>query len=360
MRAVTVSDGTGFDGIELVEQPVPEPGPRDVLIRVRSASLNFRDLLIPLGAFPGAVPAPGRVPLSDGAGDVVATGREVTRARVGDRVAVTTKIGWVGGPPPVGDRDISPGFTIDGLLREYAAFHEEGIVRIPDEISYDEAAALPCAAVSAWAALTTGPPSLLPSDTLLVQGTGGVSMFALQFGLLCGARVIGITSSGPKSALMRKLGAAAVVNYREIPEWQDKVLELTGGRGVDRVVDIGGGDTVDRSARCTRVGGVVSCVGFVTGQAGGINPITLVSRALQVRGHLMGNRGQFEEMLTAMTSHGVRPVIDSTVFRLHEAALAYKHLHEARHIGKVVVQIGLWRRESSHDQMTERNGKWLT
>jgi NADPH:quinone reductase-like Zn-dependent oxidoreductase len=340
MRAVTISATTGFDGIKLVEQSVPEPGPRDVLIRVRSASLNFRDLLLPLGTFPRAMHYLGRVPLSDGAGDVVAVGPGVTRVRAGDRVAVTTKIGWVGGSPPTDDRDRSPGFNVDGLLREYAAFHEDGIVRIPDELSYDEAAALPCAAVSAWAALTTGPRSLLPGETLLVQGTGGVSLFALQFGLLCGARVIGITSSESKSALMRELGAAAVVNYRELPEWQNRVLELTGGRGADRVVDIGGSDTLGRSAQCTRVGGVLSCVGFVSGQAGGIDPITLVSRALQVRGHLMGNRGQFEEMLTAMTYHGVHPVIDAAIFGLHEAALAYRHLHEAKHIGKVVIRIG--------------------
>jgi NADPH:quinone reductase-like Zn-dependent oxidoreductase len=339
MRAVTISATTGFDGIKLVEQPVPEPGPRDVLIRVRSASLNFRDLLLPLGTFPQAMGYLGRVPLSDGAGDVLAVGPEVTRARAGDRVAVTTKIGWVGGPPPSDDRLDSPGFTTDGLLREYAAFHEDGIVQIPDELSYDEAAALPCAAVSAWAALTSGPHSLLPGETLLVQGTGGVSLFALQFGLLCGARVIGITSSESKSALMSKLGAAAVVNYRELPEWENHILELTGGCGVDRVVDIGGTETVERSARCTRRGGVVSCVGFVTGQGGGIAPITLVSRALQVRGHLMGNRSQFEEMLAAMTYHSVRPVIDSAVFGLQDAALAYRHLHEARHIGKVVVRI---------------------
>jgi NADPH:quinone reductase-like Zn-dependent oxidoreductase len=339
MRAVTISATTGIDGIKLVEQRVPEPGPRDVLIRVRSASLNFRDLLLPLGAFPRAMHYLGRVPLSDGAGDVVAVGPEVTRVRAGDRVAVTTKIGWISGPPPADDRDGSPGFTTDGLLREYAAFDEDAVVRIPDGLNYDEAASLPCAAVSAWAALTTGPCSLLPGQTLLVQGTGGVSLFALQFGLLCGARVIGITSTESKSALMRELGAAAVVNYRELPEWQNQILELTEGRGVDRVVDIGGADTMGRSAECTRVGGVMSCVGFITGKTGGIDPITLVSRALQVRGHLMGNRGQFEEMLTAMTYHGVHPVIDSAIFGLHEAALAYRHLHEAKHIGKVVIRI---------------------
>lgn len=339
MRAVTISSTTGFDGIKLVEQPVPEPGPRDVLIRMRSASLNFRDLLLPLGTFPRAMNYLGRVPLSDGAGDVFAVGDEVTRVRVGDRAVVTTKIGWVGGPPPVDDRESSPGFDIDGVLREYAAFHEDGIVRIPEELSYDEAAALPCAGVSAWAALTTGPRSLLPGETLLVQGTGGVSLFALQFALLCGAQVIGITSSEAKSALMRELGAVEVVNYRDIPEWQDRVLELTRGRGVDRVVDIGGSRTLARSAQCTRVGGVMSCVGFVTGQAGGIDAITLVSRALQVCGHLMGNRGQFEEMLTAIVNHRVHPIIDPAVFRLHDVGLAYRYLHEARHIGKVVIRI---------------------
>jgi NADPH:quinone reductase-like Zn-dependent oxidoreductase len=254
-------------------------------------------------------------------------------------VTVSTKIGWVGGPFTAEHFGRDPGFTIDGLLAEYAVFDEIGVVKIPAYLSYDEAAALPCAAVSAWSSLTGGPRPVTPGQTVLVQGTGGVSLFALQFARTFGARVLGITSSEAKQELMRELGAETVVDYSRHPEWQEQILDLTAGHGVDRVVDIGGTETVDRAARCTRIGGVISCVGFVSGRTGGIDPIVLVGRALNVSGYSMGNRTDFEAMLAAMTQHEIHPVLDR-IFPLTETPQAYAHLAAARHVGKVIIHPG--------------------
>jgi NADPH:quinone reductase-like Zn-dependent oxidoreductase len=338
VKAVEVRGASGFDDLHVVSRPVPDVGPRDVLIRVRSASLNYRDLFLPLGTLPRTHDYFGRIPGSDGAGDVVAVGQDVTRVAPGDRVTVSTQIGWVGGP--VTDNVIhDPGFTIDGFLAEYAVFDEIGVIKFPDYLNYDEAASLPCAAVSAWSTLTGGPAAVTPGQTVLVEGTGGVALFALQFARMFGARVFAITSSQAKADLLHKLGAEAVVDYRQQPEWHEQILDLTAGRGVDRVIDVVGGDTVARAARCTRRGGVISCVGFLGGRTGGIDPIDLVGRALNVTGYLMGNRTAFEAMLAAMEQHQIHPVLDR-VFTLDDTRQAYAHLAAAQHIGKIMVRPG--------------------
>lgn len=339
MRVVEVRGTDGFGALHVVQRPTPPVGPSDVLIRMCFASLNYRDLMLPLGTHPRASDYVGRIPLSDGAGEVVAVGERVTRVAPGDRVTVSTKIGWIDGPYRGEYYGADPGFTIDGVLAEYAVFDQMGVLRLPDYLSYAEAAALPCAAVSAWAALTGSTAPTLPGQTVLVQGTGGVSLFALQFAKLLGARVLAITSTAAKADLLRGLGAEAVVNYRHDPDWHLRVLELTEGRGVDRAVDVVGGQTVERAARCTRIGGLISCVGFLGGREGGIDSITLVGRALQVSGYAMGSRAQFEQMLLAMQRYQVHPVLDQT-FDLTEVTAAYERLSVAGHVGKIIIRVG--------------------
>jgi NADPH:quinone reductase-like Zn-dependent oxidoreductase len=338
MQAVELRDTGSFEGLEVVERPRPNIGPCDVLVRIHAASLNYRDLLLPLNRFPVPGDYRGRVPLSDGAGEVVAIGSMVRRFKVGDRVASNAVTTWIAGPIRPEHVAGNIGFFIDGMLAEFVALHEDALVLLPGYLSYAEAAALPCAAVSAWSCLTGGPRGTLPGDTVLVQGTGGVSLFALQFAKMFGARVIATTSSTTKMATLEALGADVVINYHERPDWDAAVLDATGNRGVDRVIEVGGASTIERSTRCTRFGGIVSCVGFVGGHQGGVDPLFLISRVLSLQGYMMGSRIQFEEMLKAMELHELHPVIDST-FDIGDTALAYHHLHSGRHVGKIVIQL---------------------
>ncbi len=328
--------GAGLDGLVMKEHAVPTPGPRQVLIRVRACALNARELMILIqGAYPLPVKSDG-IPVSDGAGEVVAVGEGVTRARVGDRVTASIFPYWIDGPYT---RDVSAqlGGSLDGMLTEYALLPEEGIIQIPDHLSFEEAACLPCAGVTAWNALTGGR-NLQAGDTVLTLGSGGVSLFALQFTRSAGCRVIATTSSERKAERLKQLGADAVINYRTTPDWEKTVRELTGGRGVDAVIEVGGPDTIVRSIRSTRVGGELALVGLSTETSPadvGIYRAT-TANLVTLRSIAVGSRAQFLAMNRAIAINQLRPIIDR-VFPFEEARAAYRYYQEARALGKVII-----------------------
>jgi NADPH:quinone reductase-like Zn-dependent oxidoreductase len=337
MKAIRVTNPGRYEDLALVDEPTPELGRRDVLIKVRASSLNFRDTIIAKGSYPGPL-AHHVIPISDGAGDVVAVGPEVTRVKVGDRVTANCVCDWVAGPSIAEYRANSVGTTIDGMLAEYVRVEERALIILPDDLSYTDAAALPCAAVSAWSALHVAAP-LTPGQTVLIQGTGGVSLFGLQIARMFGARVLALTSSEDKAQRLKALGASAVINYRETPDWEHPILELTDGKGVDKVIEIGGGGTINHSVACTRAGGEIGLVGYVTGMEGGLAPIALQIRSVTVKPISIGPRLSFEAILAAMQATGTRPVIDS-VFGFSKYKEALLHLESGSHFGKVVIDMG--------------------
>lgn len=323
-------------GLALAEETTPTPTGRDVLVRVHAASLNYRDQAILDGEYRAPLKENG-IPLSDGAGEVVAVGDKTLRAKVGARVALNCNPDWVGGPPLSEYQLASLGITSDGLLAEYILVHENAVVQLPDYLSYTEAATLPCAAVTAWTALNLLSP-LQPGQTVLVQGTGGVSLFALQVAQMFGARALAITSSDDKAELLKRMGADAVVNYRDNPEWEHDILALTDNVGVDRVVDIAGEKTIAHSAAATRKGGVIAVVGFTSGFGGGLPPIDILTRSLKIGGTAIGPRQNFEALLKAMGQHEMRPVIDQ-VYAFDDYEKAYERLKSGNHIGKIVIDM---------------------
>ena len=335
MKLYCFPKAAGIDTLELREGEMPRPGRGQIVVRMHAASLNYRDLNVAKGS-PARGPIPTNlIPLSDGAGEVVETGPDVSRVKIGDRVAGLFMQDWLGGDIEPYHVDSSRGGSIDGVLAEYVLFDQHGVVRLPDHLSYEEGATLPCAGVTAWNALYAGK-SLRSGETVLVLGTGGVSMFALQFAHAAGARVIATSSSDTKLAQARALGASDGVNYKQHPEWQTEVLRLTGGRGVDHVVEVGGAGTLPRSVEATRMGGQVHLIGVLTG--GEINPTPVLRRNVILRGIYVGSRQMFEAMNQAITLHTIRPVIDR-VFPFAEAREAYRYLTSQAHVGKVVIRI---------------------
>ncbi len=334
MRLYRLPKAETIDDLTLGEAPDPAPARGQVLVRMKAWSLNYRDLMVATGRYGVGGTKPGLVPLSDGAGEVVAVGPEVFRAKPGDRVCPTFMQGWLGGEVIPEARQRALGGGIDGVLAELVLVDQADLVHLPAHLSYEEAATLPCAAVTAWNALHGGV-RLQPGETVLVLGTGGVSIFALQFAHLAGARVIATSSSADKLARAKSLGASDGINYRETPEWQERVRELTGGRGVDHVVEVGGAGTLQRSIAAARVGGQVGLIGVLTG--GQIDPAPIMRRNVTVRGIFVGSREMFEAMNRAIAQHELRPVIDK-VFPFAEARAAYRHLESAAHLGKVVIR----------------------
>jgi NADPH:quinone reductase-like Zn-dependent oxidoreductase len=327
----------GIDTLEMHEEPTPKPGRGQILVRMRAASLNFRDLGVASGRSARG-PAPANlIPLSDGAGEVVETGPEVTRFKPGDRVAGLFMQSWLGGEMEPEHVASSRGGAIDGVLAEYVVFEQDGVVPLPGHLSFEEAGTLPCAGVTAWNALYAGRP-LRPGETVLVLGTGGVSMFALQFAHAAGARVIATSSSDGKLAQAKALGASDGVNYRQHPEWHQDVLRLTNGRGVDHVVEVGGTGTLARSVEAARVGGQVHLIGVLTGGEGMINPTPILRRNVILRGIYVGSRQMFKAMNAAISLHCITPVIDR-VFAFDQAREAYHYMSTQAHVGKVVIRI---------------------
>lgn len=334
MRAYEIAEARGFEGIVLnADRPRPEPGPGEVLVRVRAAALNYRDLQVAAGRY-GAATKARVVPLSDGAGEVVAVGVGVAGFGPGDRVAGAFFPRWPAGDISAEATASALGGSVDGMLAEYVVLPETGVVAIPAHLSFEEAATLPCAGVTAWnAVVELG--RVHAGQTVLLLGTGGVSVFALQFAKLHGATVIQTSASDDKLAQARALGADAVVNYRTTPEWDREVLKLTGGNGVDLVIEVGGPGTLPRSMRAVRVGGTIVMVGRVAG-AGDVNPMPLVSRAIRLQGIYVGSRATFTRLNKALAASAMRPTIDR-VFNFDRALDAYAHLAAGAHFGKVVI-----------------------
>lgn len=335
MKAVRRTAGDKPD-LELHDESTPSPGDHDVLVRVHAASLNFRDQVILDGQYGGPTQENG-VPLSDGAGEVVAVGKRVTRTQVGDRVSASCNPFWIGGPMLAEYHLNSFGISADGWLSEYILVHENAIVHLPDYLSYIESASLPCAAVTAWTGLNLSSP-LQPGQTVLVQGTGGVALFSLQVARMFGARVLAITSTDEKAETLKALGAESVVNYRTFPDWDREILELTKGTGVDKVIDIAGEKTIVKSAASCRIGGEIAQVGFTSGVGGGLPPIDILARSLRVAGTAIGPRTNFEALLAAMAQHEMKPVIDR-VYPFAEYRDAYQRLASGNHVGKVVIDV---------------------
>ena len=334
MRAYHLPKAGAIEDLTLTALETPRPARRQVLVRMRAASLNYRDLLVATGRYGKAEVRPGLVPLSDGAGEVAAVGPDVTRVKDGDRVAGIFMQGWIAGPPDESYRATALGGSIDGVLAEYVLFEEEGLVHLPEHLSFEEGACLPCAGVTAWNALTALRP-VGPEQTVLLLGTGGVSIFALQLAHAAGARVIVTSSSDEKLARAKELGAAEGVNYRTHPDWEKEVWALTGKRGVDHVVEVGGAGTLPKSIAASRVGGAVHLIGVLTG--GQIDPLPVMQKAIDLRGVFVGSREMFEAMNRAVAFHRIQPVIDR-VFPFEEAQAAYRHLESQAHLGKVVIR----------------------
>jgi NADPH:quinone reductase-like Zn-dependent oxidoreductase len=305
-----------------------------VLVKVKACSLNFRDLAIAIGTYRMAV-KPDLVPLSDGAGEVVEIGPGVTRIKVGDRVAGNFHQRWIGGEAPEGAHSALGG-AIDGMLAEYAVLDEDGTVTLPGHLSLEEGATLPCAGVTAWHALVDYG-RLVAGQSVLVQGTGGVSIFALQFARAMGAQVIVTSSSDDKLARARSLGAAHGINYKSAPDWDKAVREFTGGRGVDLIVEVGGPGTLARSLNAVHVGGKIAMVGVLAGAAE-INPMLIFRQRASVHGFSVGSVQMFEAMNRAIAVNAIRPVVDS-VFAFEDVHAAYRHMQAAAHFGKIVISV---------------------
>jgi len=337
MRVYRLPKFEGIEDLTVTEVERPRPGRGQALVRMRAAALNYRDHMVVNGRYARGTPAPNLVPLSDGAGEVVEVGADVTRVKPGDRVANLFMQTWLGGEYDDAYGMSAMGGSIDGVLAEYVVFDQNGLVRLPDHLSFEEGATLPCAALTAWNALYAQKP-LKPGESVLVLGTGGVSIFALQLAHAAGARVIATSSSDQKLARARSLGAAETINYKATPEWQQEVLRLTGGRGVDHVVEVGGAGTLMRSLQAVRVGGSVHLIGALSG-GGDITPAFVMRRTMTLRGIYVGSREMFEAMNRAIAFAKLRPVIDR-VFPFAEAKAAYRHLESQAHFGKVVIAIG--------------------
>ncbi len=328
-----VSDG-GIDALALAERSEPRPGPGEVLVSVRAASLNYRDLSTIEDPVSRNLAYP-RIPNSDGAGEVVAVGEGVRRFKPGDRVAATFFQRWVDGRITEEAMASALGGALDGMLAEQVVLREDGLVAVPAHLSYSEAATLPCAALTAWNSLVEQG-NVRAGNTVLLLGTGGVSIFALQFALLLGARAIVTSSSEDKLERARALGAWQTINYRDNPDWEQQVLELTAGRGVDHTVEVGGPGTLQKSIAATRVAGSIGLIGVLT--QGEINPTLIMRKSIRLQGIYVGSRRMFEDMNRAVSQHRLKPVIHRT-FAFDQAHEAFHAMRKAEHFGKLVIEI---------------------
>jgi NADPH:quinone reductase-like Zn-dependent oxidoreductase len=335
MKAYQIHSTGGFDGLKRVELDEPKPAAGQVLVGLRAASLNFRDLMVMSGNY-GKVNLP-IVPLSDGAGEVLAVGEGVTAWKPGDRVAGTFFQNWIRGPLHKGVSESALGGSINGVLAEQVVFSTEGLVRIPKHLDFAEAATLPCAALTAWNALVTHG-QVSASDTVLLQGTGGVSLFALQFAKMHGARTIITSGSDEKLVRAKELGADETINYRTTPDWEREAYHRTGKAGVNHVVEVGGSDTFGKSLQALAPGGTISVIGGVSGFTTQAPLIDIIGRNALIRGIYVGSREMFEAMNRAIERHQLRPVIDRK-FAFEDTADAYRHLQSGAHFGKVVITL---------------------
>jgi NADPH:quinone reductase-like Zn-dependent oxidoreductase len=334
MKAIDLQTTFGIDNLALVEKPEPRPGPGQVLLKMRAFSLNYRDLMVVKGQYNPKLRMP-MTPLSDGMGTVTAIGDGVTRVKPGDRVAGTFMPGWMGGDLTEAKAKTALGGGGTGMLAEYVVLPEDGVVHVPPHLSDEEAATLPCAAVTAWHAVVTSG-GIKAGDTVLIQGTGGVSLFALQFAKLLGARVIATSGSDAKLARVLQMGASDGINYKTTPEWGNRVRELTGA-GVDLVVEVGGAGTLGESLKAVRTGGMIALIGVLSG-VGQANPLPILMKNVRVQGIYVGSRDMFEAMNRAIALHKVKPVVDRA-FPFAEVRAALRHMEGAGHFGKIALSI---------------------
>jgi len=326
----------GLENLRIVDREIPRLSDNQVLIRFRAASLNYRDVMVVRGTYNPRMKLPA-VPFSDGAGKIVEIGPGVRNWKVGDRVSPVVIQRWIdGGPTAEKSRTAIGAGNYDGVLREYGAYDAESVVRVPEHLGLDEAATLPCAAVTAWHALVVSG-NVQPGDTVLTLGTGGVSIFAIQFAKLFGAKVIATSSSNEKLERVLELGADDTINYREVEDWDKAVIELTGGRGVDHVVEVGGIGTLARSIKAVRTGGHIALIGALE-PSGEFNPIPIFMKAIRVQGIFIGSREMFENMNARISESDLKPVIDRK-FDFEQAKEALEYMESGSHFGKIVIGI---------------------
>jgi NADPH:quinone reductase-like Zn-dependent oxidoreductase len=326
----------GIDQLVLAEVARPRPARGEVLVKVHAVSLNYRDLLMVRGHYNPKMPLP-RIPCSDGAGEVVEVGEGVNDVAVGQRVTGIFMQHWLDGAPTAESSRGALGGDVDGMLAEYVVLRQSGVVPIPKHLSYAEAATLPCAGVTAWNALEHAA-HVKPGDVVVIQGTGGVSIFALQFAKLAGATVIGTSSSDEKLARAKTLGLDAGLNYRQSPEWAKWVQQQTGNRGADLIVEVGGAGTFSQSLQAVRFGGTVAQIGVLS-QSEHPLPIPLIlHRQIHIQGVYVGSRVHFETMNRAITVNGTRPVVDR-IYAFDEVREALKTMEKGSHFGKIVIQV---------------------
>jgi NADPH:quinone reductase-like Zn-dependent oxidoreductase len=328
--------GAGIEALAKTERPNPKPGWRQVLVKVAACSLNFRDLGIVRGSYRMPV-RENIVPLSDGAGEVVETGGGVTRVKAGDKVAGCFFQRWPAGEPPPDVQAGALGGGTDGMLAEYALLEEEGVVKVPAHLSIEEGATLPCAAVTAWHAMIEHA-KLIAGQTVLLQGTGGVSIFGLQLARALGMQAIITSSSDGKLARAKTLGAAHGINYKTTPDWEKAAMEFTGGRGVDHVIEVGGAGTLAKSFGAIRAGGKISMIGGLSGAATELDPRLIMARRANIQGISVGSTQMFEALNRAITANAIKPVIDR-VFGFDEVQAAYQHMASGAHFGKIVIRV---------------------
>jgi NADPH:quinone reductase-like Zn-dependent oxidoreductase len=325
----------GISGLRLQREVWPKPKSHQVLLRVRAVSLNARDIMVVHGQLTGQKEFV--IPVSDGAGEVVEVGPEVTRFRPGDRVVAAFRQAWVYGPLVAGMNETDLGGRTDGMLSEYVILDETGLVQLPTSLTLSAAATLPCAGVTAWGALM-GATAPKPGSTVLVQGTGGVSLFALQIARAAGVRVLAITSTDAKAQQLRLLGSEIAFNYITEPNWDRSVLDATGGCGVDKIIEVGGPGTLERSMRCIRHGGEIAFIGLLDNPGQSISPLPLLAKAATLRGVSAGSRADLESLIAAVVTNQITPIIDSQ-FPFEEVPIAFERLERRKHVGKIVITI---------------------
>ncbi len=336
MRVFQIEGDWSIDHLRLAERPRPVAGPGQVLLRVRASALNYRDLVVPRRGYGNKTGTLPLIPVSDGVGEVVEIGAGVDSVRIGDRVCPLFFQTWLGGEPNARRMAATLGGPLDGTMAEFMALPAAGVSLAPEALDDVEAAALPCAGVTAWRAIVSEG-RVRAGDTVLVQGTGGVSLFALQFAKVAGARVIVTSSSDAKLARARAMGADAGINYRDLPEWGERAKAIAGGEGVDHVVDVGGHDTLSQSLRAVRPGGTISLIGVLSGGSLELPLGPIVTRHIRLQGITVGSRDDFETMCRAIVRHALRPAIDR-VFAFEELPAALAHLASGKHFGKIAIR----------------------
>lgn len=336
MQAYVIQNEFGLANLTQIERPMPEPDAHEVVLKVRACSLNYRDHLMLEGLYNPRQALP-LVPLSDGAGEIVALGEQVRRYQIGDRVAGLFCQHWQGGAPDRERLRVTLGGPLDGMLQQYIALPEQGVIDFPEHLSYPEAATLPCAALTAWVALTKYR-QVKAGDTVLILGTGGVAIFALQFAKLFGARVIITSSSDQRLEQVAQLGADELINYRTTPDWHRIALTMTNKQGVDHIIEVGGADTLEKSLAAVKVGGFIAVIGVLSGQKTPLSVIPILMSSLTLQGITVGNRDDFAAMNQAIYQHQLKPIIDQR-FTLDEAQTAFARLATGGHLGKLIITV---------------------